>query len=542
MKFVPLFFIAISLNAQGLTKIVRQSPFAGAVGPMTSTTAAATNSPATSEPFEENPSDADAQLFVFNGSFHNCTSQVVNILVVGDSLAYGYGANIPNQGGWVGRFTSNLQQVCPSHGTGIIPAYEPQWGQTVVSTDNLTPAHGWSMISGFGPYQSNAEYPFGTLYEGGQGTGAATISGQVGDTAIVYYATFNDSGRGFGVTVDGGLISYYGAVATNTFAAASVAIPLPGGLGAHSISIIPPVSGHMYLYGVEFTSGKVGISVHNEARPGAQAEAFGLDPINQNAFWPLISGGVQLVIDSLGIDDLTSWNASNYQTYQQNMVANWAALNSPAPSLFVLDENHSESDNSTNKVQLQQIELGLGGAYASVADRWGPWTNANLLGLMFDSAHPNDKGYEDITAMLTALLAAGASDSTSNATFTSVTVSGTANAAHVGSSGGSPTISSGSGTTGGSVSVAGSDNNGLATFNTGPGSPSGIMGTIKFNQPWVNTATSVVACILQAANPAAATASNSVYVSAVTTTGFTVSANSTLKGSTSYAYYYHCGN
>lgn len=540
MKPLLYFLVIATVNLQIINAQIMKS-FAASAG------ATAQISSATSAPVLESPT-TDPQLFVFSGSFHNCTSQIVNVLLVGDSITYGYGANIPNTGGWAGRITSTLQKICPSHGTGIIPAYMPQWNQSVATTNNLIAQNGWSMISGFGPYQG-AGTPFGTLYQGGSGTNPATLSSQQGDTAVIYYATYTDSGSGFGVSFDGGVSTTYGSGTSSTYSAAKAIVPIPGGLGAHTITIIPPTTGHMYLFGVEFTIGNVGVSVHNAGRPGARTDAFGSDPTNQNAFWPLIGGGVQLVIDSLGVNDLAVWNPTNFQNYQQNMVTNWQALNSPSPSILILDQNHVQNENGANKAQLQRIELGLGAAYSSVADRWGLWTAANALGLQFDAVHPNDKGYEDILAMLSAQLTDGTFESSTyllNPTLQSLTVTGAANAVHVGSSGGTPTIAAGSALgsgTGAGVSIAGSDNNGFVVFNTGLNNvSSGTMGTVIFNQPWVNTSTSLVACVLQPANATSVLASTNVYVSGVTTTIFTVTASLPLKPSSSYPYYYHCGN
>ncbi len=490
---------------------------------------------------------SDPQLFVYNGSFHNCASQIVNVLVIGDSIAYGWGANIPNTGGWAGRLASNLQKICPSHGTGIIPAYMPQWNQSVVDT-NLNAQNGWSMTNSVGPYQSGSS-PFGTLYQGGPGTNPATLSSQQGDTAVVYYATYVDTGSGFGVSIDGGPATTYGASTSSTYTAAKAVVPIPGGLGAHTVTITPPPTGHIYLYGAELTIGNVGISVHNTGRPGARTDAFGSAPESQNAFWPQIGGGIQLVIDSLGVNDLFAWNPSNFQTYQQNMIANWQALSSPSPSILILDQNHIQNENGNNKFQEQRIELALNTAYSSVADRWGLWTNANALGLQFDAWHPNDKGYEDITAMLSTQLTDGSFESStypSNPTLQSLTVTGAANAVHLGSSGGTPGMAVGAALgkgAGSGLSITGSDNNGYIVFNTGSTNvTNGTMGTIIFNQPWVNTSTSVVACVLQPANATSVLASTNVYISGVTTTLFTVTANFPLNESSSYAYFYHCGN
>lgn len=537
MKPFLYFLLIASANAQIINNVPNGS-LNGRTTPVSSIS---------SPPVLENPAP-DPQLFVYDGSFHNCASQIVNLLVIGDSIAYGWGANIPNTGGWAGRLASNLQKICPSHGTGIIPAYMPQWNQSVVDT-NLNVQNGWSMVSGVGAYQSGAS-AFGTLYQGGPGTSPATLSSQQGDTAVIYYATYADTGSGFGVSFDGGPITIYGAATSGTYTAARAVIAIPGGLGAHTVTITPPTStGHVYLFGVELTIGNVGVSVHNAGRPGARTEAFGSAPATQNAFWPLIGGGIQLVIDSLGVNDLAAWNPSNFQTYQQNMIANWQAISSPSPSVLILDENHFQNENGTNKYQLQRIELGLNTSYSSVADRWGLWTNANALGLQFDSWHPNDKGYEDITAMLSTQLTDGSFASSSyptNPTLQSLTVTGAANAVHLGSSGGTPTMAVGAAIgkgSGAGVSITGSDNNGYIVFNTGVTNvTSGTMGTIIFNQPWVNTSTSVIACVLQPANAASVLASNSVYVSGVSTTLFTVMANFPLNESSSYAYYYHCGN
>ncbi len=346
---------------------------------------------------------SDPALASFNASLASfvlatnlAPSKVVNAVVIGDSWAEGGGAFQSYSNVWAQQLQKHLQTKFGYHGTGVIPLHTASGAWTLTGT--------WATLPNLGPTQGGIN-AFNLLYQqtGAANTAAMTLK-YYGDHFVVYYATYTDSGAGFGVSFDGGAATVYGAATSATYTPASVSVPVAAGW--HTVTIAPPATGNVYLYGGEWIAGTSGVSVHNLARGGARAEAFGAATATELAWVPQIAGGVQLAIVSLGVNDYgTSVLPATYQTNLQNIVGYLQGL-SPAPAILILDQANTNASGTTYaQSQYRAIEQALaianGCAYLSVGERWGSYANANALGLMAaDGFHPSDEGYVDVDKML----------------------------------------------------------------------------------------------------------------------------------------------
>lgn len=91
----------------------------------------------------------------------------------------------------------------------------------------------------------------------------------------------------------------------------------------HSIALESADSADaIYVYGVEFTPGKSGLSIHNLAHGYSRSEALGGDPECQMTFLQQIPGKIDGAIIALGLND--SINGAGTTAEQYSRVMHWA--------------------------------------------------------------------------------------------------------------------------------------------------------------------------------------------------------------------------
>ena len=395
---------------------------------------------------------SDPAMSTFNVCFHNYAYRPCNVVLLGDSWTEGGGNSVNSSSSyWAVQLRNYLQSNSFYHGTGIIPVHTStgywSFGGGTYSSNNLPPT-----IAGVGPSQTlsgSAVNTFGTVYQvsGVANTmtlGNYAVNGGVptgtrfyGDNVVIYYATSTDTSAGFTVTVTNtsasGIVTTStaacGATTTSSLTAARCTVPGPAVSGTtlnwNTVTITPPATGNMYLYGAEFvvlnntnplippTYTNIGLEVHNLGRGGANSNAFGAGTSTQLAFLPLLAGtnGIQLAVISLGLND---WGQSvpkaNYQTNLQNIVS-YLQTNWPGISILILDQGNVDTSRYSNangdtQAQFRDIEKAVamanGCAFLSISERWGKFTgaNANLKVMSADGLHPNDAGYLDIAQMI----------------------------------------------------------------------------------------------------------------------------------------------
>jgi lysophospholipase L1-like esterase len=326
----------------------------------------------------------------------NGNSKAVRIGLIGDSWTAGAGfTSVSNV--WAQRLQKALQTQFGYHGTGFIAPYNALGSITINS--------GCVNVNSLGPYQTVGT-SFSSLYQCAGSSNTATISSFYGDTLKVYYATSTDSGSGFTVAIDGGSATTYGAATSGSVTAATASISATAGW--HTAVITFPASGNCYLAGIEWTYGTTGVTLDNYGHGSAVMGAFGATTSTQMAFLNYANGGSgdNLYVISLGVNDFGGGTTlANYQSYLSNIIS-YIQTNWPQAGIVILDQgNVGEASGGFTQAQYRAIErstaLSNGLGYLSVADRWGSYSNANSMGLMFtDTIHPNDAGHRDIAQMV----------------------------------------------------------------------------------------------------------------------------------------------
>lgn len=325
--------------------------------------------------------------------------RIVNIAIIGDSIACCIGpkeySNV-----WTNQLRTYLGLRFRSHGSGLIPignneglSMNPQW--TTEDSDGMI------ATVDFGPFQ-HGKGAFGSLFRL-SGRVRLTVSGHAGDHVIVYYATSSDTEGGIKVSsgnLDLGVIEM---ARSSAFEARAASLVLPTDGRKHAITLEaanPKVN--VYVYGVEFTSGVTGLSVHNVAHGYARSEAWGKDPSRQMVFLKQIPGKLDGAIIALGVNDAINGAGTTEEEYVRNMRSIVGTLLRMNPSMMIAiqDENSTAPGETARilpqrkiKAAEQRLAKTLGLGYISIAALWGSEKKAASKGYMaIDGVHPSDLG------------------------------------------------------------------------------------------------------------------------------------------------------
>jgi hypothetical protein len=466
-------------------------------------------------------------LNAFRSALQNSQNSAVSVAVIGDSI-FDYGnpsdpTTYPN--GPVVQLTRSLQNVYGTHGTGIIPigsngglATNPEWTLhgTVTTVNDLGPSQ-----SGTGAFGSTFKMTGGGNY--------VELTPQFGDSLRVYMESTTDSG-GCNVLVDG-VTTLVGNTTSGSPAAIVATI---GSLSAdvHTVFIGAPGSGSCYLYGVEFTYGSTGVTVHKLAHGYARSEAWGANTATQLAYIAQMSPVPAAAIVALGVNDSTNGTgttASQYRSNISNILTYLRTLN-PQMAILVADENNVQTPGTvlpqtTIRTSEQAVAQQFGASYLSIADAWGAYATANALGLMAsDGVHITSKGGLSQAGLLTTTMVGyGLTQSTSFP----CPIPGT------------PTLSAQSGAgSGATVNWAGgyalSNCNFTFGLTTGTSPAAGQLVHIAFSSAFSSSPGCVV-------SPTGTESSLSLpVVPQVSTTGVTVDTTSTPAAGMTYYYTIHC--
>ncbi len=332
----------------------------------------------------------------------------VNIVVLGDSIACCFGpTDYENIWTNVLRQTEALQYG--NHGSGIIPIGD-DFGLSTNPPWSLHPQDGNIDTVPFGPYQA-AKGAFGGVFRL-KGAAQVTVLLPVKppDGITLYYASAPDSTAGIRVSYDDRPTITVGQLTSPTLKAQRVNLPSDK-VGASTLSFSAASdSGSAYIYGVEFTYGKTGISLHNLAHGYARSEAWGGDPEAQLAFLSQIRGGIQLAILSLGVNDSingTGTTADEYREHMATIIKHLRALD-PAMPIVIFDEIPTRLGESATtlpqsaiRVQERLLASQFATGYISPYEAFGPPAAAADRGYFSkDNLHPSDLGNRRIADVI----------------------------------------------------------------------------------------------------------------------------------------------
>ncbi|MFZ0744629.1 MAG: SGNH/GDSL hydrolase family protein [Terracidiphilus sp.] len=350
----------------------------------------------------------DSVLVAWRHKVSQAKVRPVNIVVLGDSIACCFGPT-----DYENIWTNVLRQAealrYGNHGTGIIPigndfglSTNPQW--------SLHPQGGNIDTVPFGPYQG-AKGAFGGVFRL-KGAAQVTVLLPVKppDGVTLYYASAADSKAGIRVSYDDRSSITVGQLASTTLKAQRVNLPSDK-IGSSTLSFSAASdSGCAYIYGVEFTYGKTGISLHNLAHGYARSEAWGADPEAQLAFLSQIRGGIQLAILSLGVNDSINGTGTTADEYREHMatIINHLRTLDPAMPIVIFDEIPTRLGESATilpqsaiRVQERLLASQFAVGYISPYEAFGPPAAAADRGYFSkDNLHPSDLGNRRIADVI----------------------------------------------------------------------------------------------------------------------------------------------
>jgi hypothetical protein len=275
------------------------------------------------------PSQPVPPLGTWTTSLSACKTQVVNVVIFGDSRSiadttvFNPTPGIADTFGqkWTDLLAQQLQTRCGSHGTGLVP-FLPRAGEGKVNADFYTLNGTFTTDAAIGPTQGRNLPSAMTLVA----TSTTTIALSTA-TAFDHLNAYCVHGPGLNtwtMSVDGIPVGNCGGSATNLSPtlAASSAVPL----GLHSANLICTVA-PCEAYGLEAVAGLTGVSVHNLSVGSCTAECFGVSPTTQLAFSDLNPGDQQLVILNLITNEPgVGYSTSSFQQSLENLITHARSL------------------------------------------------------------------------------------------------------------------------------------------------------------------------------------------------------------------------
>ncbi|HZL20552.1 MAG TPA: hypothetical protein VFG23_22665 [Polyangia bacterium] len=350
---------------------------------------------------------AGPPLNYWDAAFHNCRNQIVRVLLPDDSRTISDTTVIPGVSGlavtfgnkWADQLRTQLQSMCGSHGTGIVP-FVPVWNTAALNTDYFAGAAGsWTTDAAIGPYQNSGGGNVGTTLKT---TSTMTIpfsTTQLFDHLLMYCA----SGPGLNawtLKVDGVSVGTCGGTAgslTATLATSSAVT-----LATHSAQVVcatSPCEG----YAVEAAAGSTGASVDNIAVGSCAAECFGLAPSTQLAFSDLAPGGeAAVILSTISNEPGIGYSTSSFSTALTNTITHERGLTYPPSILIYAPLQDGISGQSTYYPILSTVASAQSTAYFDMRDRWG----TSLVSFLFgsDTYHENNNGNGEVYSRVASTL------------------------------------------------------------------------------------------------------------------------------------------
>lgn len=331
----------------------------------------------------------------------------LKLLCIGDSTTNGTGdttaATIPQNNAWPARLVSMLNSrgiVNAANGIGVPPAHsggtnDTRW--TLGNWVNGAGAQGFGSVANwqatnpaspivFAWNQTGSVDTFDVWFLGGPGAGTITCTATGGTPVVVNTGALS--------------LGYYKLTCIAAAAATSNTVSITCTGGCTFAAVDPYLS-----TGGTLRVGNVGMGASNTDNwcyTGGAAGSNGIDM--QKAY------GADLTVIMLGINDNTGLvPVSRFLTNIATLTAA-AQLTGDVIIGSVVPTNPATFPATTTwesqampllKSQAAQANV----PYVDIYNRFGSWTQANALGMMFDALHPNNLGYFDMADAVTTLLA-----------------------------------------------------------------------------------------------------------------------------------------
>lgn len=332
-------------------------------------------------------------------ALHNCSNQIVDVNVHGDSRAIadstvtspltGIDATFANR--WVNRMISMLQTRCGSHGTGVVPF---RYGVSPAGSGfNL------DYFSQTGSY-THTDTSVGPFFGSDSMTIDATSNGftinYTAGMAFDHIRMYCDSGSALNpwtISIDGSSVGSCGVTSGSRRAAIGTSSAVT--LGTHTVVLTCPTQ-PCAGYAVEGVAGTKGVSINNFSVGSAPAEIFAGTPSTQYAYENLIPDPIALdIIYMIANEPGQSVSTSTFQTTLGSMITHDRALTYPASVIIVAPLQDGISGQGPYYPFLQSVSAAQNTGYVDMRDRWGTSAGPAFL-LSSDGIHENDIGNGEV--------------------------------------------------------------------------------------------------------------------------------------------------
>lgn len=322
------------------------------------------------------------------------TESRLSIAFYGDSITQGAWAGDAELTDWpvkgfVGKFRQAVQRIYGNGGLGFVGLFRKEW----------TKAGTWTQVADYGP--------FGQAWYATVNTATYTLQTKAGDgdNVDIFYV---DTSAPFTYTIDGGApvtVTPPGG-ATNKTIKVNVALP---NNAAHSIQVIGPDTGTLYLVGAAIYNGTGGAVVHNIGKSGALIGDMGYSVATSDTRTQVITDHLKPRLNVVGFlaNDYSSQTAlETYSTRYGYLLDKviplgdtvmWAPPdNGITPVKTITTEQY--------EAEMKNLAVARGLPWVDIHAAWGDYTVAGDK--MYDTQHPNDKGHSDIAARFLRLVRA----------------------------------------------------------------------------------------------------------------------------------------
>jgi hypothetical protein len=386
----------VTTNAKGLT--TAQTQVAISAGGATLGTSAQGGT----IPVSEYANAAHPPLAYWDAALHTCqagaSSQIIRVQVHGDSrsivdttVTSGVtGISVTFPGRWEQRLKTQLQSMCGSHGSGIVPFRHTTSSFASPGSFNadfytVTGTYVATDLA-LGPYQPDTSDPMLVTAT----SNGATVNFSVADAFdhLLVYGVNKSGVHPWTLYIDGVSVGTCGSASGSE--AATVCTSSAVTLGTHTASIVCATQ-PCEAYAMEAAAGSTGVSVDNFSVGSASAEMFGQYPSTQFAFSDLAPGGVALdIIEEIANEPGHSESTGTFTTTLGNIITHDRALTYPPSILITAPLQDGIGGQSSYYPILASVASASSTAYLDLRDRWG----SSLVSWLFgsDTYHENNIG------------------------------------------------------------------------------------------------------------------------------------------------------
>lgn len=332
------------------------------------------------------------------------TTNLVNVVCIGDSITEGYNATDRINGSFPGLLRTNLQNLYGGSGYGLVG----NWRQAGADYGpyNVTFSNSWSFGeaaagNGGGAFAKVA-YATGTNF-----TASLTNISCASYDVIYAQNIYTGSGADF-IEVDvNGVLDDSWSTTTDTPTTYHVRHKATT-VSTGTITVKAPKSNYLFFHGfvLHGAATPVGIEVHNLGFNGKSIASYvGSNP-GTNVLWLGALSPALTIIDMDTNDYAAQTALATFESYWSTVITN--AVTYGSVLIMGAETRNSSLTIAQRSYQnvLRKLASQNGCAFISTMDRWGSNTEQNALGLCTDGIHPTDKGHSEIRNTLLKILRA----------------------------------------------------------------------------------------------------------------------------------------